>query len=146
MMEYDTTLKLAGQQSIIQSHARFRHTFFFPENFKAFKLNKIILSQIILICICFLSGCSNEKIIDEDKFVKVYADMVISQDTMSTPANGAVAGYTNTKKLRDEILKRHNVTDEQYKQTINYYNKNPQDWERFFNKVVTYIDGLKKRI
>ncbi len=88
--------------------------------------------------IIFLYGCSGNKVINEDKFVKIYSDLIIAQDT-------AGGNYKSNNELKKEVMKRYNVTQEQYKETVTYYNKEPHRWESFFTKVTAYINELKKK-
>ncbi len=96
----------------------------------------LILSQALFLSL--LSGCSKNNIINEDKFVKVYADLIIQQDTLN------VLNYkTDTVKIK--VFKRYNITAEDYKNTIAYYNQDPGKWEKFFDKVTAYVEELKKQ-
>jgi hypothetical protein len=84
-----------------------------------------------------LSACSNKKVIEENKFVKVYSDLVIAQDTI--PNNPSTF---NSEKQK--IFARYNVSSEEYKNTIEYYNQNYEKWKDFFDKVTTHIQSLKE--
>ena len=90
---------------------------------------------IPLYLILFLISCSNDKKINEDKFVKIYTDLVIAHDTMQTNA-------TALDSLKQKILKKYEVTPGQYNYTVDYYNKDIERWEKFFNKATAYIDSL----
>jgi|YelNatPaOPRAMG01_1025707.scaffolds.fasta_scaffold00724_13 hypothetical protein len=113
--------------------------FSFPKiDFKYLSFIFKVFTFLFMICIIsFINGCSNDNIISEDKFVKIYSDLIIAQDTISSRAK-------NNQELRKEILNRYNVTDDQYKATVDFYNKNPNHWEEFFTKVTAYINELKK--
>ncbi len=101
-------------------------------------LNFIILSFFLFSILILLSGCSKNNILDEDKFVKVYGDLIIQQDTLNT---------LNVKNdsLKNIVFKRYNTTKEDYKKTIEYYNQDPAKWEKFFSRVTAYIENLKKQ-
>jgi Domain of unknown function (DUF4296) len=96
------------------------------------KFNFYILSFTILL----ISGCSNDKILDETKFVKVYTDLVIANDTLS-------ATKSNFDSVKQTVFKRYGITSGQYDSTVNYYNKDMKRWESFFNTVTSYIDTLR---
>ena len=96
----------------------------------------IVMFPFLLATIFFVSGCQSDKIIDEEKFIKLYTDLVIAQDTSS-------ADYNMMIKIRSQVLDRYKVTDEQYQFTIDYYNENPERWQVFFEKVTAYVDNLK---
>ena len=114
---------------------------FYLSHIKDFKyliyLNKVFVFLFLLCTVSFINGCSGDNIISEDKFVKIYSDLIIAQDTVSSRMK-------NNQELRKEILSRYNVTEAQYKATVDFYNKNPNQWEEFFTKVTAYINELKK--
>jgi len=96
----------------------------------------IAVFPFVLAAVFFISGCKSDKIIDEEKFIMLYTDLVIAQDTSN-------ADYNMMIKIRSQVLDRYKVTDEQYKFTIDYYNENPDRWQVFFEKVTAYVDNLK---
>jgi adenylate kinase family enzyme len=85
-----------------------------------------------------LPGCSKNKVINEDKFVKVYADLVIQQDTLKNLS-------VKIDSLKQIVFKRYNVTEKEYKKTIEYYNNDPRKWEEFFKRVKGYLEELNKK-
>ncbi len=85
-----------------------------------------------------LAGCNNDNIISEDKLVKIYTDLIIEQDTSKSAP-------PDLSKLRDKIFSRYRVTEKQYDATIDYYNRNPKEWQKFFKKAISYADKLKQK-
>ena len=81
-------------------------------------------------------SCSDEKVIDEDKFILVYADLIIAQDTSKSSAE--------TDSIKQLVFSRHNITDNEYENTIDYYNRDPERWEEFFNKAIAHVESLRK--
>ncbi len=100
------------------------------------KYNFYIL-PLLAFLFTFLS-CSNDKVIDEDKFVKVYTDLVIAHDTI--PGN-----YASFDSVKNTVFKKYGITLEQYDYTVNYYNQDVKRWEGFFNKATAYIDTLRSK-
>ena len=98
--------------------------------------NKSLIPLYLLML--FFIACSNDKVIDENKFVKVYADLVIAQDTLIP--NKEVFDSVKTK-----IFKKYGVTFKQYNYTISYYNKDVKRWESFFSQAIAYIDTLRSK-
>jgi hypothetical protein len=90
----------------------------------------------LLAFIFTLLSCSNDKLIDENKFVRIYTDLVIAHDTI--PGNFALFD-----SVKNTILKKYKVTSEQYEYTVDYYNQDVKRWEGFFNKAAAYIDTLR---
>ena len=86
----------------------------------------------------FLSfSCSKEKIIEEDKLVSIYSDMLIAQDTVLLTSAGM-------DSLREAVFKRYNVTEDLYKATLDYYNEDTDRWDIFFNKVIAHVESLSQ--
>ena len=90
-----------------------------------------------LFTLLLLSFCSSKSPIEEETFIKVYVDLQILQDTTT-------ANRTNTDSLKAIVFKKYDVTSEDYKYTIDYYNASPEKWESFFNKATTYVEKLKQ--
>lgn len=49
----------------------------------------------------------------------------------------------NVDSVRTEIFARHNITPEDYQRTLDFYNRTPEKWESFFDKVIARIEKLK---
>jgi hypothetical protein len=77
-------------------------------------------------------GCERYGLLEEDRFVVIYADILIASDT------------TSVNQAREQAFKKHNITEEEYQNTVEYYNNNPEEWEFFFNKVIAHIEEERK--
>lgn len=93
----------------------------------------MIIPLIILSLV--LNSCSDKKEIKEDKFIKVYCDLLIAQDTTRTVS----------REMRNEIFARYEVTEEQYNLTVQSYNNDPKKWDEFFDKAINYLQELRKK-
>ena len=91
---------------------------------------------IIFFLAVFIFGCSKDDILPEDKFRKIYIDILVTQDTLTDNS-------ISTDSLKTLILQKHNVTDSIYSKTIEYYNNNPDKWEKFFNEAIKQVEELK---
>ncbi|MEJ2615524.1 MAG: DUF4296 domain-containing protein [Ignavibacteriaceae bacterium] len=100
------------------------------------KFNLYILSLTFLAL--FISNCTNGRILDEDKFVKVYTDLVIAHDTIPEKT-------VSFDSVKQAVFNRYGITEGQYDSTVNYYNKNVERWQSFFKTATAYIDTLKKK-
>ena len=89
---------------------------------------------LVLILLSF-AGCSHK--INEDKFILIYSDLVIAQDTLKR----------NFKQgeIKNLVFKRYNVSEKEYSETLNYYNSDPRKWEAFFNKTISHLEGLRSK-
>ncbi len=104
------------------------------------KIQSKILKPIFIIqlfVITFLSGCSKNNI-DEGKFIKIYTDIVVAQDTIKAPSY-------NFDSLKTVVFNRYGITSKDYNSTIDFYNKDPQRWEKFFDKVTAYVEKLRSQ-
>lgn len=97
-----------------------------------------ILAAFLLPVSLSLSGCKNNDLINEDKFAKIYTDLIIAHDTISFNSPNMIG-------LEDKIFARYRVTQKQYNATIDYYNRNPKDWQKFFEMANSYAEKLKKK-
>ena len=84
-----------------------------------------------------LSACDKGPPIPEEKFKKVYVDLLIIQDT--TTANNF-----SIDSVKSLVFTRHNISDEEYDATVNYYNSQPEKWAAFFDSTTAYVERLKK--
>ena len=91
----------------------------------------------IFVILILFPACEKEPAISEDKFIKVYVDLLIIQDTTSTDS-------FSLDSLKAIVFEKNNITAEQYDATIQYYNEHPKRWEDFFDKALAYGEKLKK--
>jgi hypothetical protein len=94
-----------------------------------------ILPLLLIIFPLFLS-CEKHSPIPEDKFIKVYVDLLILQDTTGT-------NTSSFDSLKTLVFKNYNISSVDYDATINYYNSEPKRWEGFFDKAIAYAEKLK---
>jgi hypothetical protein len=80
-----------------------------------------------------LQSCKKASVIDEKKFLKIYAEMIFMQDTSSLAQ----------AEIKDSVLKKYKVKKIEYDQTIKYYNDDPERWQKFFDSTIVYIEKLK---
>lgn len=84
----------------------------------------------------FIFSCSKKDILPEDKFIKIYIDILVAQDTL---ADNSISNDS----LKTLILQKYNVSDSIYTKTIEYYNYNPDKWENFFEDAIKQVEELK---
>lgn len=99
-------------------------------------LKTAVMLLLFATAVLILSSCNNSTVIPEDKFVKLYTDLVIAQDTTA-------GEYYSMVKIRSGVLKRYNYSEKEYEATLAYYNAKPERWEMFFEKVISYVEDLK---
>ena len=96
---------------------------------------KTIRFASLIIFILLITACDENPPIPEKKFIEVYVDLLISQDTTT-------ASY-NPDSLKSFVLTKHNIHETQYDSMIEYYNQRPDKWIAFFDSVTTYVERLK---
>ena len=94
--------------------------------------------NITIFCflIVFIFSCSKDDIIPEDKFINIYIDILVAQDTLTDNS-------ISNDSLKTLILQKYNITDSIYTNTIEDYNNNPDKWERFFEDAIKQVEELK---
>lgn len=95
---------------------------------------KNIYHILTLSLIIFIS-CEEKPSIEENKFVKVYAELISAPDSISVDSTK----FFNYKK---KVFSDFNLTEKDYEQTFEFYNKDPKRWEDFFNKVIKHIEAI----
>ena len=100
--------------------------------------NNVYIIASIAILFSLIQGCSKTKVLDEDKFMNIYVDLVVAQDTSNAP----IAKFDSVRAI---VFKREGIKKEEYDATINYYNSKPERWQKFFMKTTQYVDKLKRQ-
>jgi hypothetical protein len=106
---------------------------------KRYIIHKSFLTvlSITLFFILLISGCEKAPV-PEDTLVKVYADLVIARDTV---AHASVS----KNELDMKVFRKYNITRKDYVESIKSINKDPEQWEKFFDKVIAHLETLKKK-
>lgn len=93
---------------------------------------------VLLLFLLFISnGCNQNRIIEEEKFIEVYTDIIIASDTASEAIN-------SKDQVLKKVLSKYGISLEDYKRTIQYYNQESQQWEKFFTKAAAYLEKKRK--
>ena len=91
---------------------------------------------LLLFVLAFINlSCEDNPPIPEQKFMKVYVNLLISQDTTTT--------LYNSDSLKSAILANHNISEKEYDSMIDYYNQQPEKWTAFFDSATAYVEHLK---
>lgn len=101
--------------------------------------SSFISSSILIFIFLVLTGCKQDKIIGEEKFIDIYTSMILEKDTTSISS-------PNNEKLLNDILTNNNVSLEEYKSTIQYYNEDSERWEGFFVKALARLEEKKNPV
>lgn len=90
---------------------------------------------LLLLLSLSITGCSHK--INEDKFVLIYSDLMIAQDTLKNNNNPAA--------IKNLVFKKYDISEKEYVATLNYYNSDPRKWEALFNKTISHVEDLKSK-
>jgi uncharacterized protein YcfL len=93
----------------------------------------------LLVLIFFLFAyCSEKPPVPEEKMILIYTDLMFAQDTVLVTSE-------NIDSLKSEVFKRNDVSENDYVSTLEFYNKSPHRWEKFFKRVIEYVESLKTK-
>lgn len=92
---------------------------------------------LLIVSALLLSACDKGPPIPEEKFIKVYVDLLIIQDTTT-------ANTFSLDSIKTLVFTKHNISPKQYDATINFYNSQPEKWADFFDKATAYVEDLRK--
>jgi len=81
-------------------------------------------------------SCDEDPPITDKKFLDLYVDLLIIQDTTTT-ANFSI------DSVKTLVLDRYEISNEQYDSMIKFYNSNPEKWITFFDSATAYVERLK---
>ena len=98
-------------------------------------MKKYFLLVLILFLFAF---CSEKPPVPEEKMIKIYTDLMFAQDTVLITSE-------NVDSLKSEVFKRNDVLENDYVNTLEFYNKSPHRWEKFFKRVIEYVESLKTK-
>ena len=108
------------------------HSFTSYNNF----LKNFPLLILYFLFIAFLTNCSEDEGLPEDKLIKIYVDILIAQDTTSDKS-------ITTDSLKAIVLNEYNVPDSLYLKSIEHYKSSPAKWEGFFDNAIKYVEELR---
>lgn len=97
------------------------------------RLRKIFLVLFVISLSVGFQSCKKSPVIDEKKFIKIYAHMIFMQDTTSLTQS----------EIRDSVFKKYNIKKNEYDEMIKFYNADPERWQKFFDSTIVYIEKLK---
>jgi len=91
---------------------------------------------LIIFLFFLLVSCDDAPPIPTEKFLELYVDLLIIQDTTTTP-------NFFLDSVKTLVLNRYNVSLDQYDAMLKYYNSSPERWIAFFDSATVYVERLK---
>ncbi len=101
-------------------------------------INNFNIKNLLLIFFSILFVSCSSKKLKEDKFIKVYSDLVIAFDTSNVTKN-------NREVIKQKVFENNDISEKQYQATLDFYNNDPVKWQNFFDKALAYVDSLKSK-
>lgn len=99
----------------------------------------------LIVIITVITGCSigngdnPEKIIPEDLFISVLVDIHIADAGLNVVNLKKKYSNFNADDYYEHVLKRHNVSREQFNETIKYYTYNLNKFDKIYDQVITEL-------
>jgi len=91
---------------------------------------------LILLLVVLIVSCNSSKEIDEETFVQIYSELLISKEKYREDSKSFIAE-------REKIYKAYSVNRARVDETLEYYNSDPQRWKLFFEKVVKNLENIQ---
>ena len=91
---------------------------------------------LFIVSSLLLSGCDKAPPTPDEKFLELYVDLLIIQDTTTTT-------NFSLDSVKTLVLNRYNVSLDQYDAMLKYYNSSPERWIVFFDSATVYAERLR---
>ena len=89
---------------------------------------------LTLLAACVTTSCSNQEsstnVIPSEQFEKIYIELLDS-----TGVNQESASDTTLTPVAERILRRNNVTEAEFRGTVQFYNADTKRWREFYENV-----------
>ncbi len=102
------------------------------------------LKHLIPLLLILFAACGQGKpkgVIAEDKYVVVFAELLVVEQISDNQL-----GPINRQHLIDEIYKKHNVTEEQFRVSHNYYQQHPEAQVQRVDRIDEFISSERDTI
>tara|TARA_B100001250_G_C19796068_1_gene788769 strand:+ start:1081 stop:1425 length:345 start_codon:yes stop_codon:yes gene_type:complete len=110
---------------------------------------KIYLS----ILACLLFSCSNTKkktqnnLLSKTVFENIIKEIHLAEATFELNKNNDVEDAKNKRtNSYFEIYKKNNLSEEDFKATLNYYSEHPEKLEQSYNNILEQLSAEKSKI
>jgi hypothetical protein len=99
----------------------------------------ILIFLALLLLVTYFSACSKSgspKIMNRGEFIDVYTEiLIISADIKST---------NKFRKAKiDTVLSKHNITGNDFKETVKNYNNDVEDWKKIYKEITDKLEKFK---
>lgn len=109
------------------------------------KKNWIPLVILVLSYSCSWFDNAGEGIIKKDEFIKILVDTHVADAVLSQEGYELLNDTLKVDMYYDDILKKHNVSPKQFKQTVAYYTNKPSEYNKIYEQVLEIISEQEER-
>lgn len=104
-------------------------------------MNRIIYS-ILILTVILISGCSKRPplVVDDDKMIDVMVD-IHKSEAMLTSSPGTFINDSMKKVLRQSILLKHSMTQEELDSSLSWYGKNIDKYAELYDEVIKRLEN-----
>ncbi len=105
---------------------------------------------VFYICLTFFFSCSkivdNKGIINEQKFIEVLTDIHLADALIMAKGYRISFDSVEINGMYNSVFEKHNITQLNFKNTVQYYAKNSQKYSDIYDKVLENISKLESEI
>ena len=99
----------------------------------------IILAMTLSVISFSLNSCGRKNVIEEDHLAHIYAEMLMTDQWINaTPGARLIA---DTSLVYEPILRKYGYTSEDYRNTVEYYLQDPDDYADIMKMTVDILDA-----
>lgn len=113
---------------------------------EAIKKNVILLVILVVCYSCSWFDKARKEIIKKEKFINVLVDIHLADAVLSQEGLELLNDTLKVDLYYDDILKKHNISANQLKQTIAYYINKPSEYNKVYEQVLEIISQQEERI
>lgn len=113
---------------------------------EAIKKNVILLVILVVCYSCSWFDKARKEIIKKEKFINVLVDIHLADAVLSQEGLELLNDTLKVDLYYDDILKKHNISANQLKQTIAYYTNKPSEYNKVYEQVLEIISQQEERI
>lgn len=109
---------------------------------------KKYLIAIILITMYSCSWVKNkeENIIEEKQFVDLLIDIHLADAVVSNEGYKLINDSVKLDLYYDYVLKKHNISRNKFKQTVIYYTKKPNEYNKIYEQVLEKLSKQEEEV
>ena len=104
------------------------------------------MKLIFFLLLCLLFACAEPKenirqdILSENEFVVILKDIHLAEANFELQKNkGLEKAKNELSNSYTSIYKKHNVSEEKFKETLNFYAQNPEMLEKIYTDVLEQL-------